>query len=402
MRSLQARMLATLGAIVVLSWAASIWIIVALMFHGKDSALEHELTHFGAQLLAALPDPIERQIATVDAAHLRARRNARAHDQAAVDAESPRAELERTLTAIVLNTSQLAILGLLMWLAVRTSLRPLRAISHAIAQRKGLDMEPLPLQQVPDEIRPLVTSFNTLLARVEKAVQAERDFVADAAHELRTPLSALHAYAEVALRATTLESKDAALQRLLETARRSNRLAEQLLDLARLDAGISSAAYHQVEMAELITHVLDEFSMQAEARHINLQVEAAPCVLRCDVDAVGILIRNLVDNAIRYGRLHGTVEVSCGYCLRADQLHPFVQVSDDGPGVPEEARAAIFERFYRVSGNAVQGSGIGLSLVAGIARLHEARIETCEGGDGRGLCIRVLFPADTTSGPAAR
>lgn len=89
MRSLQARMLATLGAIVVLSWAASIWIIVALMFHGKDSALEHELTHFGAQLLAALPDPIERQIATVDAAHLRARRNARAHDQAAADAESP-------------------------------------------------------------------------------------------------------------------------------------------------------------------------------------------------------------------------------------------------------------------------------------------------------------------------
>lgn len=125
-------------------------------------------------------------------------------------------------------------------------------------------------------------------------------------------------------------------------------------------------------------------------------------MLRCDVDAVGILIRNLVDNAIRYGRLHGTVEVSCGYCLRADQLHPFVQVSDDGPGVPEDARAAIFERFYRVSGNAVQGSGIGLSLVAGIARLHEARIETYEGGDGRGLCVRVLFPAGTTSGPAAR
>lgn len=142
-------MLATLGAIVVLSWAASIWIIVALMFHGKDSALEHELTHFGAQLLAALPDPIERQIATVDAAHLRARRNARTHDQAAADAESPRAELERTLTAIVLNTSQLAILGLLMWLAVRTSLRPLRAISHAIAQRKGLTWSRCPCSRCP-------------------------------------------------------------------------------------------------------------------------------------------------------------------------------------------------------------------------------------------------------------
>ncbi|WP_199914207.1 sensor histidine kinase, partial [Xanthomonas fragariae] len=227
-----------------------------------------------------------------------------------------------------------------------------------------------------------------------KAVQAERDFVADAAHELRTPLSALHAYAEVALRAPTLEAKDAAVRQLLETARRSNRLAEQLLDLARLDAGISSTAYHQVEMGELMKHVLDEFSVQADARQINLQAEVSPCLLRCDVDAIGILIRNLVDNAIRYGRTHGTVEVSCGYCLRADVLHPFVQVSDDGPGVPESAQASIFERFYRVPGSEVQGSGIGLSLVAGIARMHAATIEICEGNDGRGLCVRVVFAGD--------
>lgn len=200
--------------------------------------------------------------------------------------------------------------------------------------------------------------------------------------------------------ASTPEAKDAALGQLLETARRSNRLAEQLLDLARLDAGISSAAYHQVEVGELISHVLDEFSVQADARQLQLQVEASPCLLRCDVDAVGILIRNLVDNAIRYGRLHGKVEVSCGYCVRADVLHPFLQVSDDGPGVPESAQASIFERFYRVPGSAVQGSGIGLSLVAGIARLHGATIEAGDGNDGRGLCVRVVFAGNRPAGAA--
>jgi signal transduction histidine kinase len=387
MKSLQARMLAALAAIVLLSWSTSLWILVALVTQGHHSGFEQELNMFGDQLISALPDALEHRFDT------------QPEPPAAVDTHTPignvssRMSFKQTLIAMVLNTLQLGVLGVLVWWAVRTSLAPLRAISGAIAQRTGLETEPVPLAQVPDEIRPLIGSFNSLLARVEKTVQAERDFVADAAHELRTPLSALHAYAEVALRAPTLEAKDAALQQLLETARRSNRLAEQLLDLARLDAGISSAAYQQ-DMGELISHVLDEFSVQAEARHINLQVEASPCLLRCDVDAVGILIRNLVDNAIRYGRPHGMVEVSCGYCLRADALHPFVQVSDDGPGVPESDQASIFERFYRVAGSQVQGSGIGLSLVAGIARLHEASIETCEGHEGRGLCVRVVFASD--------
>ncbi|WP_425445639.1 ATP-binding protein [Xanthomonas pisi] len=389
-------MIVALGTIVLLSWAVSIWILIALILQGHESAWEQRLNGLGEHLTKALPDQIEQRFEPAARASLQSPQTSEHAD----GIESPKADLRRTLTAVVLNTAQLMILALLMSWAVRTSLGPLRKISRAIAERTGMDTEPVPLERVPDEIRPLIVSFNTLLARVEKNVQAERDFVADAAHELRTPLSALHAYAEVALRAPTLEAKDAALHQLLETARRSNRLAEQLLDLARLDAGISSAAYHQVDMGELISHVLDEFSVQADARQIHLQVEASPCLLRCDVDAVGILIRNLVDNAIRYGRTRGTVEVSCGYCLRADVLHPFVQVSDDGPGVPEAAHASIFERFYRVPGSEVQGSGIGLSLVAGIARLHGATIETCEGNEGCGLCVRVVFAG--TGAPTAK
>ncbi len=390
MKSLQARMLAALAAIVLLSWSTSLWILVALVTHGHHSVFEQELNLLDDRLMATLPDALQHRFDTPGAAAT----------STPIGNPSSRMSVKQTLIAVVLNTVQLGILGLLMWWAVRTSLGPLRALSGAIAQRTGLDTEPVPLAQAPDEVRPLIASFNTLLARVEQAVQAERDFVADAAHELRTPLSALHAYAEVALRAPTLEAKDAALGQLLETARRSNRLAEQLLDLARLDAGISSAAYHQVEMGELISHVLDEFSVQADARQMQLQVEASPCLLRCDVDAVGILIRNLLDNAIRYGRLHGKVEVGCGYCVRADVLHPFLQVSDDGPGVPQGAHASIFERFYCVPGSAVQGSGIGLSLVAGIARLHGATIEAGDGSDGRGLCVRVVFAGDHPAGPA--
>ncbi|MFA4800063.1 histidine kinase dimerization/phospho-acceptor domain-containing protein [Xanthomonas perforans] len=394
MKSLQARMLAALAAIVLLSWSTSLWILVALVTQGQHSVFEQELNLLGDRLIATLPDALQHRFDTQTEAP------GAAATSTPIGNPSSRMSVKQTLIAVVLNTVQLGILGLLMWWAVRTSLGPLRALSGAIAQRTGLDTEPVPLAQAPDEVRPLIASFNTLLARVEQAVQAERDFVADAAHELRTPLSALHAYAEVALRASTPEAKDAALGQLLETARRSNRLAEQLLDLARLDAGISSAAYHQVEMGELISHVLDEFSVQADARQLQLQVEASPCLLRCDVDAVGILIRNLVDNAIRYGRLHGKVEVSCGYCVRADVLHPFLQVSDDGPGVPESAQASIFERFYRVPGSAVQGSGIGLSLVAGIARLHGATTEAGDGNDGRGLCVRVVFAGNRPAGAA--
>jgi signal transduction histidine kinase len=113
--------------------------------------------------------------------------------------------------------------------------------------------------------------------------------------------------------------------------------------------------------------------------------------VRCDVDEMGILIRNLIDNALRHGRADGTVEVTCGHVVRDDGTHPMLEVSDDGPGVPERERAAIFDRFYRAQGSVVRGSGIGLSLVARIAELHEATIETGAGMGGTGLCVRVMF-----------
>nr|WP_269450913.1 ATP-binding protein [Stenotrophomonas sp. MMGLT7] len=394
-------MMAALGAVVFLSWLASLSMMATYLSPAPSSAnagfWESRLERLGGTLFKVMPDSVAEKIRRNHAAAGGAQAPGDTRGTAGPSAGQQISAFSNLLTAVALNTLQLAIVGVLMWWAVRASLRPLRSISGEIASRKGLEVAPVPVDRVPDEIKPLISSFNALLLRVEEAVQAERDFVSQAAHELRTPLSALHAYAEVALRADTVEQKDAALQRLLEVARRSNRLAEQLLDLARLDAGINLAGYRDVDLAELAGHVLSEFKVQAENRGVRLVLGNSSCRATCDVDAIGILVRNLVDNAIRYGNRHGLVEVSCDYCVGDEQLRPYIEVCDDGPGVPPEARRSIFERFYRLADGKVPGSGIGLSLVAGIARLHGAQIETGTGVDGLGLCVRVIFPAEAAA-----
>ena len=169
--------------------------------------------------------------------------------------------------------------------------------------------------------------------------------------------------------------------------------AEQLLDLARLDAGLHALSVQRTDLLELANHVVNEFAVRAADRGTRLSIDGTSCWVRCDVDEMGILIRNLIDNALRHGRADGTVEVTCGHVVREGGTHPVLEVVDDGPGVPESEMAAIFERFYRAKGAVVRGSGIGLSLVARIAELHEATIEAGVGAGGSGLRVRVVFPA---------
>jgi signal transduction histidine kinase len=245
---------------------------------------------------------------------------------------------------------------------------------------------------LPSEIRPLVESFNHLLDQLDQAMQGERRFIGDAAHELRTPLSALQAQAQVALRAATLADKDAALVKLLAVAERSTRLSDQLLDLARMDAGVHAPQKSAADLSELITHVSQEFDMQAQQQRRGIILALTPCPIECDVDEIGILLRNLLDNALRYTPEGGRVKISCGYSEEAGKRHVCLEVADDGPGVPEAEQQAIFRRFHRIAGKGGRGSGIGLSLVAGIAQLHEAAIQTGTGLDGKGLSVRILFP----------
>lgn len=406
MKSLQWRMLAALMLVIVLAWMISIAMFVAYITSGRENFWQEHLHSLANTLVDGLPDSwLKKSGKPVADKHLpfeiSPAQATSVHDgiSAVPDLSHPSevesAEPGGILTAMLLNTVELAIVGLLMWLAVVKSLRPLRAISLEIGSRKVFDSDPLPVDKVPDELRPLILAFNALLKRVEDAMLLEHQFIADAAHELRTPLAALHVQAEVAFRADTIEGKDDALRKLLEISNRSHRLAEQLLDLARMEAGLHATGLHSTDLFALSRHVIDEFSMQARKKNTLLTLSGSTCLVKCDIDEIGILIRNLVDNAIRHGRDGGSVEVRCGHTFRDDGRRPMLEIRDDGPGVPEEERKAIFARFYRAAGTVARGSGIGLSLVSGIAELHEAVIETGKGIDGKGFGIRIVFPQES-------
>jgi signal transduction histidine kinase len=300
------------------------------------------------------------------------------------------------MTALVTNTLLLLLVGALMWFVVRRSLKPVLALGEQMRQRRSFDLTPLSPAPLPRELHPLVASFNHALRQLDEAVEGERRFIGDAAHELRTPLSALQAQAQIALRAPTAAEKDIALAKLLAVAERSTRLSEQLLDLARLNAGANAPQHAPADLGALVMHVANEFDVHALQHARTILLDARPCTIRCDIDEIGILLRNLVDNALRYTPRGGRVRVSCGHTAGSEPdeaRRVYLEVADDGPGVPAAERAAIFKRFHRVAGTPSRGSGIGLSLVAGIAEVHRATIETGAGLDGRGLGIRVLFPA---------
>jgi two-component system sensor histidine kinase QseC len=255
--------------------------------------------------------------------------------------------------------------------------------------RDALDFDPLPSRNLPDEVRPLVESFNRLLGRLDRAVQTDRQFLAEAAHELRTPLAGLLTHAQVALRSKSLDEAKASLEQLVRGVERSARLSQQLLDSARLDVERRVGEHAPLELADIVALVTHQFETMATAKHQSIMLDTEPCLIRGNVDDLGILIGNLIDNAARYTGAGGRVAVRCTRernCVR-------LQVLDDGPGVALSDRTRIFDRFFRVAGSNERGSGIGLSLVARIAASHDAAIETGSGLEGRGFGITVSFPA---------
>lgn len=304
---------------------------------------------------------------------------------------------QKALTFLSILTTVVCFVGLITFLAVRRSLRPVAELETALRGRAPFDLTPLATEHLPTELRPLVGAFNRVLSQLDEAVEAERRFIGDAAHELRTPLAALQAQAQVALGARAPADKDAALHKLLAVAERSTRLSEQLLDLARLNAGEHAPRRESADLSVLVLHVAQEFEVFAQNQARTLALDLSPAPLKCNIDEVGILLRNLVDNALRYTPPHGRVLMRCASEEQPGGVAAWVEVLDDGPGVPADEREAIFRRFHRLPGNGGRGSGIGLSLVAGIARLHGAHIVTGTGIDGRGFGVRVRFPALPTA-----
>lgn len=284
------------------------------------------------------------------------------------------------------------LLGSVVWIVVRWSLKPVDAIRTNLRRRDPLDLTPLPEGGLPLEVRSLVTSFNRALERLDLALQGERRFIADAAHELRTPLAALTAHAELAASAESPEQARVASQKLRSVVKRAARLSEQLLDSARLDAGGRGMVRERVDLSKLVATVTNDFETLARRRRQSLSLTVESCEITGDVDLLGILIRNLIDNALRHSGEGSRVVVSCRRHRRADGATVDLRVADDGPGVPAEERPRLFERFYRARNGGRPGSGVGLSLVSRVAALHEASIDAVTSPWGRGLEVTVRFP----------
>lgn len=277
----------------------------------------------------------------------------------------------------------------LTWLVMRRAFRPVDRVRDTILGRSGMDLTPLPTAGMPGELQPFIRSINDLLERLSASLDRERRFLADAAHELRTPLAALGAYAELAARSDTPLAREQAVEKLRGVASRTTRLAEQLLDQARTEAQGEGPA-ELVALDRLAEMIVRDNEGLAHRKHQRVSLDAQPAVVHGNVDALGVLLRNVLDNALRYTPEGGRVAVSCGPLPQGGAR---LCVEDNGPGIAPAERERVFDRFYRKPGTIERGSGIGLSLVARIAAKHGARIEWGPGLDGQGVGITVSFPS---------
>ena len=284
----------------------------------------------------------------------------------------------------------LPVLALLIFVAVGRALAPLDRVAREVEGRAPDHLVPLEALSAPREVQPLVAALNALFARVRSTLDRERRFTADAAHELRTPLAAVKAQAQVAQGARDAVERDHALAQVVAGTDRATRLVLQLLTLARLDPqqGLPSAT--DVDLAALAAAVLADEAPRAAAKEIDVALHApAPMFVRGDATMLAVLLRNLVDNALRYTPDSGRVRVR----VTADAGATTLEVADNGPGIPSAERGRVFERFYRVMGTGQAGSGLGLSIVRRIVELHGAVVELDDGPRGKGLTVRVRFPA---------
>jgi two-component system sensor histidine kinase TctE len=297
---------------------------------------------------------------------------------------------EILISVIVPQVLLIAIAGVVVWFGVVRGLQPLERLRRAVLARPLRDRGPLAADGVPGEVSPLLHAINDLLARLDRALTLQSRFISDAAHQLKTPIAALRAQYELALREPGAERMREALGQLEPGLERLSRLVSQLLSLARNEPEAASALrLAPLDLNALGLAVATEWVPQALHKGIDLGFEGAPAPLpiRGDEARLRELLDNLLDNAVRYSRQGGRVTLRV---LGAPA--PVLEVSDDGPAIPAEERERVFERFHRLLGSAQQGSGLGLAIAQEIARLHGARIDLREDADGVGNRFSVIFP----------
>jgi two-component system sensor histidine kinase TctE len=281
------------------------------------------------------------------------------------------------------------VLGLCL-LGITVALRPINRLRERITNRPPHSLQPLPLETVPSEVRPLVQSLNTLLLTVRDAAQAQQHFLTNAAHQLRTPLTGLKAQLEVLANETGDQAQQERIARLQDSVDRLAHTANQLLALARAEPSAHNPGdFADVHLDVLIHAVADSLLDRAIARNIDLGAECSPAHVRGVRWLLHELLINLLDNAIRHTPDGGHITLRCG--IQDDA--PYLEVEDSGPGILPAERERVRERFYRSPGSDGHNSGLGLSIVEEIARSHRARFDILDARDGCGARMRVTFPA---------
>ncbi|NRF70827.1 sensor histidine kinase N-terminal domain-containing protein [Aquincola sp. S2] len=312
--------------------------------------------------------------------------------------------LDSALTVMWSLAAMVGVLAALLVAALRRGLRPLGRATRSVAERSATSLEPIGEAGLPRELQPLLRAINELLQRLSEALATQRRFVADAAHELRTPVTALRLQLQLLQRADDEADRAAALAELASGIERAQHLIEQLLHLSRLEPDAATRPFEPVDLGALARAVVGSLSIKADHKGIDLGADAEHGLrVPGDVHQLTILLSNLVENALRHGRSGGIVDV------RADRLgpHPMLQVIDDGPGIAASERARVFDRFYRGEGARAEsadegcGSGLGLAIVKAIAQRHGADVSLHDGPAGRGLEVRVVFAAAAPPAAAA-
>jgi two-component system OmpR family sensor kinase len=302
-----------------------------------------------------------------------------------------------SLRTLMPMLSLIPFLAVLIAWVLKRGLAPIRETSSRVSHRDASRLDPLPVDNVPLELQPLVEQINALLQRLEASLGGQRRFLADAAHELRTPVSALALQVQLAARAQGGEARAAALAELNAGIERARRLVQQLLDFARLEPGVQSAPFAPVDLARLAREVVGASAARAEELGVDLGADAPGAVLVSGAEAeLRSLIENLLDNALRYAPRESAVTVSV---RRADHSAQ-ISVVDAGPGIPEAERERVFERFHRVAGDITPGSGLGLSIAKAIVERHGGSIalgDARPGNDPPGLAVTVRLPAASPS-----
>jgi len=305
-----------------------------------------------------------------------------------------RQQLENQLTqdSIFIMLVTYPFLGFLIWVIVGRGLDTLKKVAREVRHRAPSNLKPVDLESVPSEIEPLVTELNSLFLRLQEAFNREKRFTADAAHELKTPLAALSTQTQVALRAETTEARNQALLKVLSGVNRSTHVVQQLLTLSRMLPEATINEPSQVSITKQAVDVASLLAPEAIAKNIDLELITpdSPATILGNATSLNILIRNLVDNAIRYTHENGTIKID----IRENRNEVALHVIDNGPGIPEELRERVFERFFRVIGNQTTGTGLGLGIVQQIAKLHHAEIRLKTPESGTGLEVEVIFPKD--------